>query len=98
MSGVYIKGMDMPKSCGKCKLFCASQAFGLFAPLGWCNVDGKEIFCLSEKADFCPLVPVPPHGDLIDRSKIEYTYAMQGGVLMTSNKIIDRLPSIIPQE
>lgn len=67
--GVYIKGMEIPTSCGKCKLFDTSHAIGLFSPLGWCRVNGKEIFRLSEKADFCPLVPVPPHG-LIDRERI----------------------------
>lgn len=65
--GLYVTGMEMPTSCGKFKLFDTSHAIGLFSPLGWCRVNGKEIFRLSEKADFCPLVPVPePHGRLID--------------------------------
>jgi len=64
---ILIKDMEIPKSCGKCKLFDASHAIGLFSPLGWCRVNGKEIFRLSEKADFCPLVHVPePHGRMID--------------------------------
>lgn len=69
---VLIKDMQMPKSCGSCKLFGASHAIGLFSPLGWCRVNGKEIFRLSEKADFCPLVEVPePHGRLIDADKLK---------------------------
>ena len=71
MSGVYIKGTEMPTSCGKGKLFDTSHAIGLFSPLGWCRVNGKEIFRLSEKADFCPLVVVPePHGRLIDADAV----------------------------
>lgn len=67
---ILIKGMEMPKSCGKCKLFDASHAIGLFSPLGWCRVNGKEIFRLSKKADFCPLVPVQPHGRLGDLDEL----------------------------
>lgn len=66
MSGIYIKGMTMPKSRNECKMFDASHAIGLFAPLGWCRINGKEIFRLSEKANCCPLIPVPEHGRLID--------------------------------
>lgn len=70
--GLYIKDMEIPTSCGKCKLFGASHAIGLFSTLGWCRVNGKEIFRLSEKADFCPLVEIPePHGDLIDREGLQ---------------------------
>ena len=68
---ILIKGMEMPTSCGKCKLFDTSHAIGLFSPLGWCRVNGKEICRLSEKADFCPLVVVPePHGRLIDANAL----------------------------
>ena len=63
---ILIKGMEMPKGCGKCKLFDASHTISLVAPLGLCRVNGKEIFRVSEKADFCPLFHVPPHGRLID--------------------------------
>ena len=42
---VLIKGMDMPKDCGKCFV-------------------GDRAICSSA----CPLVPVPPHGRLIDES------------------------------
>jgi len=73
---VLIKGMEMPTSCGKCKLFDASHAIGLFSPLGWCRVNGKEIFRLSEKADFCPLVPVQePHGRLGDLDALPWYLA-----------------------
>lgn len=73
--GLYIKDMEIPTSCGKCKLFDTSHAIGLFSPLGWCRVNGKEIFRLSEKADFCPLVPVPePHGRLGDLDRLEQMF------------------------
>ena len=75
---VLIKDMQMPKSCGSCKLFGASHAIGLFSPLGWCRVNGKEIFRLSEKADFCPIVEVPePHGRLIDADALHKLFEDQ---------------------
>ena len=56
--GVFIRGMEMPKSCADCSI-------------GWCN--NLILFSESKiRADNCPLVEVPePHGDLIDRNILE---------------------------
>lgn len=71
MSGVYIN-MEMPKSC-PCELLgigydlCCSFAGGIPARV-------KEYYecCQNDtRPSWCPLVPVPPHGDLIDRDKLE---------------------------
>ena len=63
---VLIKGMEMPKSCWVCN-FCRHF-----------DEPNQGFFCLilEEKVDYessslytkgnCPLVPVPPHGRLID--------------------------------
>lgn len=72
--GVYIKGMEMPKSCCACYL-----------KMNCDDCEGYECVCLplrtkigylddlltDKRRDDCPLVPVPPHGDLIDRDKLE---------------------------
>ena len=68
---VYIKGMEMPTSC-PCELlgigydlYC-SFAAGIPARV-------KEYYeCCQNgtKPSWCPLVPVPPHGDLIDRDAL----------------------------
>ena len=71
MVGVYIKGMEMPGSCGEC---------GFLNPG---NYKGKEYPCVCDVGDFlvkpsetdlrdglCPLVEVPDHGDLIDRDAL----------------------------
>lgn len=50
--GVYIKGFPLPNNCGACPL-----------RLAWC----RERIYMVNRPDRCPLVPVPPHGDLIDR-------------------------------
>lgn len=45
---ILIKGMEMPKDCGKCFV-------------------GDRTICSSA----CPLVPVPPHGRLIDADALD---------------------------
>ena len=59
--GVYIKGMEMPTSCLGCTL--VTQYYD----------GGCDVCCLLDTyaskhgtLDDCPLVPVPPHGRLID--------------------------------
>ena len=63
--GVYIPNMKMPEHCGECR----------FAVDGWCYAYGKpniDALANDGRTNFCPLVPVPPHGDLIDRDAYEY--------------------------
>ena len=60
--GIYIKGMEMPKCCAECPI----------------NHDAECLICnnmvcnepYTQKADWCPLVEVPPHGRLIDADKL----------------------------
>lgn len=49
--GVYIKGMEMPKNCGTCPLR---------------RGDCSQRIYMEKRPDSCPIVPVPPHGRLID--------------------------------
>lgn len=54
MSGVYIPGMEMPTSCAECFVkFCKGRA------------QNKRL--MVQRGANCPLVPVPPHGALMDR-------------------------------
>lgn len=95
--GVYIKGMEMPERCSRCPFSSHTDKYVMPA----CILVGEDMSIFEyehERLEQCPLVPIPPHGDLVDRSEIEYPYQMHGGVLMTSNKIIGRLPAIIPTE
>lgn len=65
--GIYIKGMEMPKSCFYCPFRkkvnpddCVCMAM---------NREFEETFALiaGRRHKDCPLVEVPDHGDLIDR-------------------------------
>ena len=59
--GIYIKDMKMPTSCDKCP-FCDGEA--------WCLIPGNWQLRYNikhgERLSTCPLIPIPPHGDLIE--------------------------------
>jgi len=57
--GVYIKGMKMPANCDDCLL-------GSDCPHDQ-SIDGYKM--QGGRPRTCPLVPVPPHGRLIDASE-----------------------------
>ena len=63
---VLIRGMEMPKSCYVCP-FCDYVS-------ARCDAVKRNPYTpesrYEKRADFCPLVPVPPHGDLIDRDAL----------------------------
>ena len=50
-----IKGFPLPNNCGACPL-----------RLAWC----RERIYMVTRPERCPLVPVPSHGDLIDRDAL----------------------------
>ena len=55
---ILIKGMEMPKSCSECR-FCAWK-------------DENDVGCAAtgKGADDCPIIPIPDHGDLIERDAL----------------------------
>lgn len=60
---VLIKGMDIPKSCGSCPLIDYET---LECKCG--GIRDKNYY--SGIYDECPLVSVPPHGELIEKEYI----------------------------
>lgn len=76
---ILVKGMDMPTNCFLCPLSVLNEN-RLF-----CEVTKNEALRAKIDAE-CPLVPVPPHGDLIDRDAYQY-----------SGDLMDE-PVIIPAE
>lgn len=62
MSGVYIRDLEMPKTCGECLLY-------RLRPPGesYCAYNLFTVADYERPVD-CPLIEVKsPHGDLIDR-------------------------------
>ena len=66
MSGVYISGMEMPPTCRKCRC-CKRYDRGIYCALTATLIIGDE----NTKLDNCPLIPVPPHYDLIDHNALK---------------------------
>ncbi len=96
--GVYIKGIEMPTKCIECRL------------MRRCGKDDLDYVCMPARVyvedltnaykprpDYCPLIEVPPHGDLIDRNDIKDRVSW----CTTVNHALiecDRAPTIIPAE
>ena len=68
---VYIKGMEMPKDC-PCELLGVGYDL-ICSFVGGIPCRVKEYYeCCQNgtRPSWCPLVPVPPHGRLIDADAI----------------------------
>ena len=104
MSDILIKGMEMPKKCSECLLTKLSPT-------------GESLICnymlskvsWDEKPFDCPLIELPPHGDLIDRDVARKSIRpwspedeRNGCTFDTVKKLmhtmLDRAPTIIPAE
>lgn len=93
MSDILIRGIEMPTTCGKCRIKNAIECDR------WKLV---RSVALDRHRD-CPLVPVPePHGRLIDVNALEYEEAYLNGhyelgdVEIITRKDIELAPTIIP--
>ena len=63
---VLIKGMEMPTSCDDCRL---NNGISCYAVLEYMEDD--VVGRTDDRPDWCPLVPAPPHGRLIDADALE---------------------------
>lgn len=76
---VLIKGMEMPTSCSVCPMLEGDRIDGLcHAASKWLDDDEHWTWYVYPEGDVddskpcnCPLVPVPPHGRLIDADALE---------------------------
>ena len=93
--------MEKPRTCADCHdadLPTAIAWLGAKCPWAHGIIDPGVYDLRHGRHPDCPLHELPPHGDLIDRDAVQYTYSLQGGVLMTSNKILEKLPTVVPAE
>lgn len=65
---ILIKGMEMPTNCFRCP-FCDYVS-------GRCDAARENPYTpesrYENRADFCPLVELPPHGRLIDADALDH--------------------------
>ena len=85
--GVYIKGMEMPTSCAGCPI--DSDSCELWTQL--------PVTLLSKvRHEDCPLVPVPPHGKLVEVADVKELFEKHFGDDQIAFQLIDSVPVIIP--
>lgn len=95
---VLIKGMEMPTSCDQCLFLDYEEGFcfasGVKQESGWY----KSTLCPGGNKDSrhedCPLIPVPPHGRLIDADILAAKCDDPYWCVWLSD--IDDAPTIIP--
>lgn len=58
--GIYIKDMEMPKVCYDCD----------FCTYGFCSRIERYVTDSYSREEDCPIIGLPPHGDLIDRDEL----------------------------
>ena len=77
MSGVYIKGMQMPESCYfDCPLFEQMPSDEDHESFNYCVLENWRAACTPTpltveeakkgRQPWCPLIPIPDHGRLVD--------------------------------
>lgn len=96
---ILIKGIEMPKNCNKCPLhFYEGQGICCCRALPAID-DGEILKPWKNKRKDCPLIPVPPHGRLIDADALtlavnDFPYGYRGVIWAE----IAVAPTIIPAE
>lgn len=100
MSGLYIPGASLPENCFKCPAHewydFGGKNHGYQCPLLRTTEAISNCEARSKRRDNCPLVPVPQHGDLIDRTRI--VYGNWGDLRLALKDMIERMPAIIPAD
>lgn len=98
---IVIRGMEMPTSCHNCEL---SAKVDLSYGIGYCcQLLAEMIGNNFERKSNCPLIPVPPHGRLIDADalllKIDCHGTNKFGILDEDiREFINEVPTVIPAE
>ena len=94
---VLIKGMEMPKNCGDCPIgdaLCCSLMPKV--PASW-----KEYTIAvrtNRRHSDCPLVPVPPHGRLIDADELSRAALENFFFNFVPRWMVKDAPTVIPAD
>ena len=104
---ILIKGIEMPTSCKECRLLQESDERYECAINSYLAFGGEE-FVPDYVMNGCPLVPIPPHGRLIDGDELfDKMYFADGEPKTVSEHInsivhfmstLASMPTIIPAD
>ena len=97
---ILIKGMMMPKNCGECKFFAWKRGVGQHCAVDdritfHATIDGMDV--AYERNGDCPLIPIPPHGRLIDADALyKDGWVLQKQVMRMGGYAIHEMPRTCP--
>ena len=85
--GVYIKGMEMPKSCKECLLNNEQMSCSVTGTYWWTDTRVLLNFDSTEERLYnCPLVEVPTtHGALVDKDELVKRFRLAIGTYLPSD-------------
>ena len=89
----YIVPRDKPKRCTrpKCRFMDRDTLD--------CRLQGKSWESFEEQYEHCPLIEVPPHGDLVDRTELLAEYDRQHkGPAGGARRIMEQATAVIEAE
>lgn len=90
---VLVRGMEMPKNCHSCPM-CLMR----FCQAGDRELSERETRPNAKRPEDCPMLPVPPHGRLIDADALDSSETDYLGNHLVYLVDIDDAPTIIPAE
>lgn len=106
---IYLPNMEMPKNCEECDLSkTRHSSLGDIIDCKYIGTVGAKFKdtnnILNNRHPDCPLIEVPPHGDLIDRDELMVELMdsdldhLQRDDWKEVIQIIDDAPTIVPAE
>lgn len=93
MSGIYIPNMERPKSCHECPLVDTLMTCPCMKMPG--NDFWDSVLLEFARHECCPLIPVPPHGRLIDADALIKAKSVNNIAILMD---IADAPTIIPAD
>ena len=98
---ILIRGMKIPKNCDECRIMVFEDTN--CAPELYCGcpiVFKAHPQGVDHRPDYCPLIPVPEHGRLIDADALDMNYLRirDDGMKIYTQRAIDNAPTIIQAE
>ena len=92
---VLIPGMEMPTSCDDCRL---NNGISCYAVLEY--MEDGVVGRTNDRPDWCPIVPVPDHGRLIDADEFLKraisTKCFRGDCALMLEELVGESTTIIP--
>lgn len=94
---ILVKGMEMPENCANCPI-CVAMPLGDYVVYHKCALLNLLASKRRRRND-CPLIPIPPHGRLIDADAIPFVQSEDGWPDDYAYRYdINELPTVIEAE